>query len=557
MFGMKSMIRSRLLLGVALVGCLTSSGCTVKAPSNDGRGAIEQALKDSIKNNEQLEKSGKLRPSVERALTPELDVSLGRARSRVSNAPRFDVVVNNIPAREFFAGLVKDTSYNIVVDPEITGLVTLNLRQVTIPQVMEAVRDGYGYEYEETAYGFKVYPRRLETRVFRLNYIDVARKGNSYTTLSAGQQVSTQGNKGSSSVGSGGSRDTVLNTGGAINTESDGKFWEVLKQNLDALVSANKDKGSVVVVNSKAGTVIARAYPSELRSIARYLNKVQSVIQRQVIIEAKILEVTLNAEFHSGIDWKLFGFHQNAPQGDAWTFSSAMSIKATSASSGNAFQAAIDLLNYQGSVNVLSSPRVATLNNQKAVIKVGSDRFFITDIGSDVSTGGGSSVTSSSMTLTPFFSGISLDVTPQIDDDENVTIHIHPIVSTVTDDRRSFTVNNQIQSLPMARSEVRESDTVVRAKNGQVIVIGGLMKSESSLYNSGTPGLDQVPVLNGVFKSTARSSGKSELVILLRPIIASNTNWQKQLKEAAINITKMEPDDEYRYNMDRDAIKAR
>ncbi len=548
---MNRTIKSAVLVSIVLLGAVMT-GCSVKAPSNDGRKAIEEALRESIQNNERLEKTGKLKPSVKRALTPELEIALGRKHRYVSDAPRFDVIVNSIPVKDFFAGLVKDAKYNIIVDPAISGLITLNLRQVTIAQVMEAVRDAYGYEFEETAYGFRVFPKQLETKVFRLNYIDIARRGSSYTTMSAARQISSNAGGGAGGGPRSGHGDAMSNTGGSVDTESEGKFWEVLKENLDALISSNKDSGAVVVVNQTAGTVIAKAYPGDLRAIARYLNKVQSIIQRQVIIEAKILEVELSAEFNTGIDWKLFGIHQTVPGSSIdsnFAFGAAMDITATG---GSAFNSAITLLNYQGNVNVLSSPRVATLNNQKAVIKVGTDRVYVTNVSSDTNTSGSNAVTTSSMTLTPYFSGISLDVTPQIDEDDNVTIHIHPIISTVTDDLRTFTVNGQSQSLPLARSEMRESDTVVRAKSGQVIVIGGLMKSNNRMYTRSTPVLDQIPLVNNAFKSTARGSGKFELVILLRPVIANGANWQKQLKEAAINISRMKDNDEYRYRIEAD-----
>jgi len=190
---------------------------------------------------------------------------------------------------------------------------------------------------------------------------------------------------------------------------------------------------------------------------------------------------------------------------------------------------------------VLSSPRVATINNQKAVIKVGNDKFFVTNVSSNTNSSSGSSTnTTANITLTPFFSGISLDVTPQIDENGNVTMHIHPIVSSVIKDTQTFKVNGEDQILPLAASSTRESDSIVRAKNGQVIVIGGLIQNSGENYQASTPGADRLPGIGGLFKSKNKLSRKFELVILLRPIIVESTKtWQQQLQEAATSVKKL------------------
>ena len=142
------------------------------------------------------------------------------------------------------------------------------------------------------------------------------------------------------------------------------------------------------------------------------------------------------------------------------------------------FNAFVELLEAQGDTRVLSSPRVATLNNQKAVIKAGTDEFFVTDVSSNTVTGT-AATTSRDVTLTPFFSGIALDVTPQISADGEVILHIHPTVSEVTDQTKELTVSGETDALPLAFSEIRESDSVVKAKSGQIIAIGGLMRNSS------------------------------------------------------------------------------
>ena len=198
-----------------------------------------------------------------------------------------------------------------------------------------------------------------------------------------------------------------------------------------------------------------------------------------------------------------------------------------------------ELLSTQGNLQVLSSPRVSTVNNQKAVIKVGSDEFFVTEISSTTVTGT-STATTPQITLTPFFSGIALDVTPQISESGDVILHIHPSISEVIDQKKTITVAGQVQVLPLAFSSVRESDSVVRAKNGQIIVIGGLMKNKLVERESATPFLSEIPFLGQLFKHTSEVQVKSELVILLRPIVVDNDDvWSKAIHSSSDQVKQI------------------
>ena len=289
---------------------------------------------------------------------------------------------------------------------------------------------------------------------------------------------------------------------------------------------------------------------------------IQEIAQRQVILEAKIVEVQLFDAFRSGINW--VSVSQNS-SGDTTTFGqlapppgftgdpadlggSPVTLQPgnpitgfTTSTLGGAFTMAFDigdfnafleLLEIQGDTRVLSSPRVSTLNNQKAVIKAGTDEFFVTDVSSNTVTGT-SSTTSRDVELTPFFSGIALDVTPQISADGEVTLHIHPTVSEVSDQQKVLTISGETDTLPLAFSQIRESDSIVKARSGQIIVIGGLMRSSTSDESFGTPILSKIPGLGGLFKSTRSVERKTELVILLKPIVIdSNDSWTKVANES-------------------------
>ena len=207
------------------------------------------------------------------------------------------------------------------------------------------------------------------------------------------------------------------------------------------------------------------------------------------------------------------------------------------------FNAFVELLEAQGKTRVLSSPRVATLNNQKAVIKAGTDEFFVTNVRSNTVTGT-AATTSRDVTLTPFFSGIALDVTPQISADGDVILHIHPTVSEVTDQTKKLTISGQTDELPLAFSEVRESDSIVRAKSGQIIAIGGLMRNKSQKQDYSTPVLGRVPGLKRLFGSTRDTEAKTELIILLKPIVVDeDADWPRLIRPAAERLRALGRDD--------------
>jgi len=307
--------------------------------------------------------------------------------------------------------------------------------------------------------------------------------------------------------------------------------------------------------------------PDELRNVDEYLQQIQKIVTRQVVLEAKVIEVELSEGYQAGINWgavftngnqTIFGGQSTpgngfdsdllAGTGRQITVGPGNPVTSIPARTlGGAFTLAvdlhdinafIDLLQLQGNARVLSSPRVATLHNQKAVIKAGTDEFFVTGIESNTTTGPSTSTTRD-VKLTPFFSGIALDVTPQIDADGRVILHIHPSVSDVRDQTKRVTVGGQTDELPLAVSEVRESDSVVKANSGQVIVIGGLMRSTRRQQNYGTPYLSTIPGLGALFKSKRNSEIKTELVILLRPIVIDDSNAATLAAEAEKRVEDM------------------
>ncbi len=509
--------------------------------------------------------------AVREALLPPIVVD-----TRVEQEPgqQFQISVHESPAAEFFMSLVDGTDYNMVLHPGVSGLITLNLKNVTIPDVMDVVRNVYGYEFQRTTYGFEVLPARLRSAVFQVDFLNVLRSGVSQTRVSSGQ-ISQAGQSSGS-----GSEDTDTETAQSENSSLSGtriltqqpvtSYWTELQNSLTAIVGDNE--GRSVIVNPQSGTVVVRAMPRELRDVKALLDATQEIAHRQVILEAKILEVELNDQYRQGINWsgvvaageetatgsqigggsildggtsliKNTGF-SNVGNLDPSAFVPLIGA-ATGAFGGmftlalalSDFTAFIELLDSQGTVHVLSSPRVATMNNQKAVIKVGQDEFFVTDISTTTVTGT-TTTSSPSVELTPFFSGIALDVTPQISKNGEVLLHVHPSVSEVVDQEKTITIGNISQTLPLAMSTVRESDSIIRASDGQVVVIGGLMQDSVNDGTSKTPGLGDISGIGGLFRHENERIRKTELVILLKPtIVKSGQQWADTMRAAKQRIS--------------------
>lgn len=567
-----------LLCAAIIVGC---AGSARKPPAQ-----VDDRIAAELRRATEERKPAPSDSRVQEALLPPLRMDLPRVASSPID-PKFDLAVNNAPAAQVFMSIVSGTRYSMLVPAEVAGSITVNLKDVTVLETLDALRELYGYEYKLDGARIYIQPLTVRTRVFQVNYLVGQRLGRSDIRVTSGSVGDTAAASGAIGVpGVAGTTGlpspgvppgqvpgaAAVSDSSRIQTTVRSDFWEDLRQTLTQIIG--NQTGRNVVVNPQASLVVVRAMPSELREVENYLRAIRLSVERQVMLEAKIVEVTLSDQNQAGVNWALFSssgrssvgmINPNTTLGTTGTQSSgALSVTQQPAGVGSlvssgtgtlisgvpggallglAIQtqniaAVVQFLESQGSVQVLSSPRMATLNNQKAILKVGTDEFFITNIAGGSATVGsttGGTTSFPTLTLRPFFSGVALDVTPQIDEDGSIILHVHPSVSNVSQDDRNVNLGavfgGQV-TLPLARSTISETDSVVRVQDGNVVAVGGLMKLDIADNRSGLPGLRDSPGMGGLFGSNQRTAVKKELVILIKPtVITSDREWAADLRE--------------------------
>lgn len=503
------------LIMLALTACASTS--QQETPDRvDNREQASQRMADQLRAIQEESRTPEL---AEPGVPAELDDLLLDRELPSRDSTRFDVSATDVPLAQFLEDLSEVAGTNILLDGGVSGSVSLRLRDVTVNDVMTALQDQKGIAFERTNYGFRVSGDQLQTEMFRVNYLDIQRTGQSSTGVAGGQ------------IGGGDSQASQ------INTQNTTDFWGTLENTLSLMMESGGDRQ--LVVNPQTGLIIVKASPRELRSIGEFLSEAELALQQQVIIEARIIEVNLSDTFQSGIDWSILG-----REGDVEIGAGIDGSQPSGGELDGMFNLSLDLGNFssviralrsQGEVEVLSSPRISTVNNQKAVIKVGSEEQFVTVSSVTSTNDDGEQTVTPSFALEPYFSGIALDVTPQIADSSDIILHVHPSVIQVQSTTKSFVVQGETYNLPLASSTIRETDSVIRAGNGQVVVIGGLLQNELTSLRSGIPGSGD-GFFRRLFGQERTTSERTELIILLRPIIADADSFDEDIENTATRL---------------------
>jgi MSHA type pilus biogenesis protein MshL len=452
----------------------------------------------------------------------------------------------------------RESDLNIVIDPEISGKVTIDLKRVTLREALDAILFPLGWTYQMDGRFIHITRPQMETRLFTLNYISTKRTGKRefYASTGGGLQTGTLlGQQGAVSTGG-------VRTGYSDLVSTDEMdIWVEIQRGLETIIFGSVDekekavdkekptltrvdeRGKKLAINKSTGVILVKDYAVNLNRVASYLEVMEGSSQRQVTIQAKIMEVILSDDYKAGINWKVIeglprsinlswgltdkagttGFPGGAtPSTTSGTITGGIATPGTfkikpfggtlaigAIGTEVVLSDIVQAISEQGDVKILSNPTISTLNNQKAIIRVGDqDVFFITGA---IATEGTVTQTIQPVTIDI---GIILDVTPQIAEDGTIIMNIHPSITEKTGEK--VTPDGKT-TFPLL--SVRETDTTVRVRDNQTIIIAGLMAEKKQDTSIGVPLLKSIPLLGHLFRYKTENKKNSELVIMITPTL--------------------------------------
>jgi MSHA biogenesis protein MshL len=458
--------------------------------------------------------------------------------------------------RAVIRGLAESYGLDYQIDPAVTGLVTTSLRDVTLTEALDAIVLPHGYDYQIDGRVLRVTRSRLQTKIFTLDYLSMSRIGSGTTTIQ--RQLSRAGSGGGAFGGGafgggafGGGAVGAFGGGGGdvIQTVSVADLWQEIRVSMEGLVfssvgggaatgaqpserisapvaySRSSEDGRRLIINPISGTVMVTGPPELLAEVSAFLTTIEGSVQRQVLIEAKIVEVSLNRRFEYGIDWSFVQRigniniqFANNPSGGQFTLASP------SGETERQINLVLRVLEEQGDVSVLQSPSVRGLNNQWAVINASTDQVFFSVTREPILGPGGTTIGFDTQIQPQQISvGVTLNVLPQISSDNTITMNVRPVITDVIAEKSVMLPDGTQSTAPVI--DRRESDTVVRIRNGETVVIGGLMTTKETNTGFGIPVLREIPVVGALFGGAKRQIEKRELVIFITPrIVAGQTS---------------------------------
>jgi len=457
---------------------------------------------------------------------------------------KYTVVVNEVPVNELLFALARDAKINVDIDPSIQGLVTLNAVDQTLPQLLNRISRQVNIRYEFTKDDLIISPDSPFFRTYKIDYLNMSRETKTSITTDTG--VGGSGGQGGGNAQSSNSSKTE------VTSDASNKFWTNLVRNVMAIIGEDTGGGGTttgmpmsenVIPHSETGILTVNATSRQHEQIQKLIDEAVTSANRQVLLQATIVEVTLSDEFQAGIDWSFLNRADKAGfnvgnQGIAATSPvNALSSFVLNYIDPNPMRdlnisATLQLLQEFGDVKVLSSPQIMALNNQTAVLKVVDNIvYFEVDVQPGVSNSQGPGEPAVDTTAKTVPVGIVMSMTPQVNENDSIILQVRPtisrILSFVNDPNPELAKQNVTNPVPQIQT--REMESVLRMNNGQIAVLGGLMQDETNSLDTGTPGLSKLPLVGEAFKSRRRSFKKTELVIFLRPIVVRNPSIENDL----------------------------
>lgn len=460
----------------------------------------------------------------------------------------YTVVVNQVPVRELLFSMARDANLNLDIDSDISGKITMNAIDQTLPKILDRIESQADIVYSLEDGTLKVRADKPYVQIYDVDYLNISRKSGGNVSISTEIGATTSGLQGTSGGGGTGQSTGDNKAVSKVENASVNNFWQSIAENINAILEKDKTTGAAsiktsnkIIVNRESGIVAVRATDKEHKLVKRFIDQVVGSAQRQVLIEATIAEVRLSDEYQAGVDWSLVsqttggvlteGGLQNVIAG-ALGSAPFFQMSAAGSISGNPLNITLKALETFGDVKVLSSPKVMTLNNQTALLKVvDNEVYFTTDVEVVAGQDGKDSSTAFNTTVNTVPVGIVMSVTPFIDADSAVTLNIRPsisrIIEFVNDPNPLLAEAGVISPIPVI--QVREIETMLKVDDGETAVIGGLMQDQINNESRGIPVLSSLPGVGALFSFTEEKYIKSELVIFIRPVVIEDASLEGDL----------------------------
>lgn len=456
----------------------------------------------------------------------------------IQNAPElFSVVVQDVSVRELLFAIARDAGINIDVHPDVVGVVSLNAIDQTLPQILDRIGRQVDIRWQmDLNNGLMVELDTPYFKTYRVDYVNVARE--SSTGFNVSTSLTTVGGA------TGGSSQAQNNSVASLAQNSSNSFWATLSANLRGIMGEASDatEGSNIITNPESGIVTINANSRQHREIQRFLDFVRTRSLYQVMIEATVVEVTLSDQFQSGVDWATLS-RDNA-QVDFLQSMSGLNLSSAPASmltidksaGPDAVSMTMRMLSQFGDIRVLSSPKLMALNNQAAMLRVVDNKvYFTVDVqaGTPATANGPGTPAVYTSTINTVPVGFVMSVTPQISENDQVTLNVRPTISRVVryvnDPNPTLADNNVVNGIP--EIQIREIESILKVNSGQIAVLGGLMQDSIDTSNTGLPGLSRLPGVGGIFGYKNEIAHKTELIVFIRPVVIKDPSLDGDLNE--------------------------
>ncbi len=499
----------------------------------------------------------------------------------------YSVVVTNVPAQEILFALARDAKINVDITPGLQGNVTINAIDQTLPQILDRIAKQVDMRYEINNGILAVMPDSPYLKTYKIDYVNMSRDSDG--SISNATQIGAGGAGGAGAAGN--------NSRLAITNSSKNRFWERLEGNIkdilretdkilpegssETVVQQNTNtsttgtgaqptpggrkpvvaKGGIenspnaaviegegttvtrrntfreaasVISNPESGIITVRATSRQHEKIQDFVSQIMANSRRQVLIEATIVEVTLNSNYKQGIDWGSIRMGTSGLQmtqvGTGLTPTTAaagsliVNYQSVGAGAAGNIGTNISLLSTFGDTKVLSSPKISVMNNQTAVLRVVDNQvYFIVNATTVPGVSGSAPITTYTTTVNTVPVGFTMSVTPQISENNSVLLNVRPSITRVLTSKQDPTPNLAVANF-IPQVSTREMESMLRIESNQIAIMGGLMEDKVDNNSSEIPLFGRIPFLGNLFKSRNDSTTKTELVIFLRPVVINDAS---------------------------------